>query len=547
MRPLSAQDNLFLTLDKGSHHMHVGGLGLYDPIGAPGKRVRFKTVLQHFSSLLGVSRALRSRLVAPPLDLFGLNRPGWLDEGDIDIEYHVRHIALPKPGDWQQLMNQVARIHSRPLDMSKPLWEAYVIEGLANIPGISPGSFAVYIKFHYAALDGVSSSDVLNLLNSPKPDPNNSDALPPLVADREPAAVEFYARSLGQRLHETTKAWQVASELGLRLADVGGSALRSGALLSEGRSWLTQRAARSARQAAPTLNALAPPSEQRSRFTGRISAHRVVDGVGLSLADCRKIQQHISGVTHTDIFLAAVSGALRQYLQTRNELPSNSLTAMVPDSARRADPQSPADSTLADHRLSLIATSLHSDLADPIERLRAISRDKLRAQTPTEKLLSDLPSQLVDLLPTALSAQLLESRFATQADVAITTLKGPQIPLYLAGAQLQLILPIATPRNGMGLNITGLLYNGMLWVSLVSCREMLPEPKEFADNLTAAFETLVTAAIATFATGPRTTSQTASAPSRARAKRASKGNEIPSSNAINPSPKAPRKTPRSRT
>jgi WS/DGAT/MGAT family acyltransferase len=156
-------DNMFLHLEHGNQYMHVAGLGIYDPSTAPGGFVRFKDILKFFESRLDTAPVFRRRLVTVPLDL---DRPYWIEDPDVDVEYHVRHIALPHPGDWRQLCIQVARIHSRPLDRSKPLWEAYVIEGLDNIPGIPRGSFAFYIKFHHAAIDGEGGTEVMQAIHS---------------------------------------------------------------------------------------------------------------------------------------------------------------------------------------------------------------------------------------------------------------------------------------------------------------------------------------------------------------------------------------------
>ena len=163
MKLLSGTDNLFLHMEQGNQYMHVAGLGIYDPSTAPGGKVRFKQILDFFAKRLDSAKVFRRRLVAAPL---GLDRPYWIDEGEIDTEYHVRHIALPQPGDWRQLMIQVARIHSRPLDRSRPLWEAYVIEGLDNIPGIAKGSFALYVKFHHAGVDGEAGAEIIKAIHT---------------------------------------------------------------------------------------------------------------------------------------------------------------------------------------------------------------------------------------------------------------------------------------------------------------------------------------------------------------------------------------------
>ncbi len=163
MRQLSGTDSLFLRMERGNQYMHVAGLGIYDPSTAPEGKVRFKDVLNFFQTRLETLPVFRRRLVSAPFDL---DRPYWIEEPDIDVEFHVRHIALPAPGDWRQLCIQVARIHARPLDRSKPLWEAYVIEGLDQIEGLPRGSFALYFKVHHCAVDGEAGTELLKAIHS---------------------------------------------------------------------------------------------------------------------------------------------------------------------------------------------------------------------------------------------------------------------------------------------------------------------------------------------------------------------------------------------
>ncbi len=158
---------MFLQIERGNVYLHVAGLAIYDPSTAPGGAVRFKDVLRFFAAQVSRQPLLRRRLVQVPLSL---DRPYWIDDGELDVEFHVRHIALPHPGDWRQLCIQVARIHSRPLDRSKPLWEAYVIEGLHNVPGVPPGSFALYTKMHHALIDGESGTELNKALHSLTPE-----------------------------------------------------------------------------------------------------------------------------------------------------------------------------------------------------------------------------------------------------------------------------------------------------------------------------------------------------------------------------------------
>src|SRR5438067_7962319 len=159
MQQLSGLDASFLYFETPNAPMHVGGISIYDQSTAPNGAVTFKGILENSEKRLHLVRAFRQRIVRVPFDL---DHPYWVEDQDFDLEYHVRHIALPKPGDWRQLCIQVARLHSRILDASRPLWEVYVIEGLDNVEGVPPGSFAVMQKTHHAAVDGVSGMEILS-------------------------------------------------------------------------------------------------------------------------------------------------------------------------------------------------------------------------------------------------------------------------------------------------------------------------------------------------------------------------------------------------
>ncbi|MBP6381963.1 MAG: wax ester/triacylglycerol synthase family O-acyltransferase, partial [Pseudomonadales bacterium] len=151
MRQLGVLDAAFVNLELPATPRHVGGLGIYDPSTAPGGFVRFKSVIAGFERRLRRTPQFRARLQQVP---GGIDRPYWIIDEDFDLEFHVRHIALPAPGDWRQLCIQVARLHARALDFSRPLWEAWIIEGLDKVPGLPRGSFAIYGKLHHALFDG---------------------------------------------------------------------------------------------------------------------------------------------------------------------------------------------------------------------------------------------------------------------------------------------------------------------------------------------------------------------------------------------------------
>ena len=492
MKHLSGLDNLFLAVEHGNQLMQVAALGIYDPSTAPGGELRFKSILNFFESRMKQTRVFRRRLIAVP---WGLDRPYWIDDTDVDVEYHVRHIALPQPGDWRQLMIQVARLHSRSLDKSKPLWEAYIIEGLDHVPGIVPGSFALYIKFHHAAVDGEGGVEIIRAVHSLSPtvDPEADEGASPIaiIADRDPTIAELCARAVGHRACQVLDGARLVVDLGKRALGAGVDLVTSGKVLAAGRKIVASRLGLAEMAAEMTgSHGEALHLRPHTRFDGRISAHRVVDVAGLSLADCSSIRQHVDGVTINDIFMATASGALRKYLELKGELPAASLNAMMPISTRGAYKGGDASNQVA-----MTALPLRTDIADPLERLRAVRRATRLGKSVSAALGRDLPARLLEVLPAFLVEQVMRSALVPLVNVTVSNVHGPDEALYMAGAKLQMFTPVSIVIDGVGLNLTGLSYNGTLWVCFVSCRKMLPDPAVFVQCLNQSFDELVAAAI----------------------------------------------------
>ncbi len=321
MKQLSPLDNMFLALEHGNQTMHVASLAIYDPSTAPDGKVRFKQILAHYASRLEMSKIFQRRLVNVPL---GIDLPYWVDEGAIDLEYHVRHVALPRPGDWRQLMIQLARLHSRPLDLRKPLWETYVIEGLDNIEGLPKGCFALYCKMHHSLVDGETGAELVRIQHDLSPVGRPVERLQTYIADSDPSTLELVTRALGSR------ASRLANN-GKLLLNIGRKGIKLGARLLAS---LPEHRPGDLGKLPAKLRELMPPENPHSRFAERVSPHRIIDGVPLSLADFQTIRQHLPGVTINDIFLAVCGGAVRNYLAAKGELPRKTLHAMVPMSTR---------------------------------------------------------------------------------------------------------------------------------------------------------------------------------------------------------------------
>ena len=255
MQQLGGLDAAFLNLETSRSPNHIAGLAIYDQSSAPGQLVTFKGILANFESRLHLARCFRQKLARVP---FGLDHPYWMEDPEFDLEFHVRHIALPKPGDWRQLCIQVARIHARPLDMTKPLWEAYVIEGLDGVEGLPKGSFAILTKIHHAAIDGVSGVEMAAALHDLHPDAVPEPPEKAWVPEREPSLIELGVRTTINHVRQPFRFARV-------LAAVGPPALRS---------WFGRSPVKEDQAAGPV---------PRTRFNGKVTPHRVIEGRSFSL------------------------------------------------------------------------------------------------------------------------------------------------------------------------------------------------------------------------------------------------------------------------
>ncbi|MBK9623183.1 MAG: wax ester/triacylglycerol synthase family O-acyltransferase [Rhodocyclaceae bacterium] len=465
MQQLSGTDHVSLFSERRTMYNHVATLSIYDVSTAPGGKVRFKDILQHFEQRLYLHPVFRQKLVSVP---FGLDRPYWVASGDIDLDFHVRHIALPAPGDWRQLMIQVARLHSRPLDRTKPLWEVYVIEGLDNIPNLPPGAFAVFLKIHHAVVDGMAAIHLFEQLHSDSPEVRESKPLQPVIVDRDPLAVEVAAQALMHAVQRVGKVSRLATTIGRRVINAR--------LDSIGRA--------------------APDSEDvlaklgkvpKTRFSERVSGNRVVDGFGMPISRIKRIRDKVPGATLNDVFIAVAGGGVRNYLLAKNELPEESLRALMPISLR-------TDASAGGNDVAGVPVPVRSDIADPIERLKAAYEGARASKANAETLGLDLLKNLLDVLPPPVVNFALDKFMLPSINMTVSNVRGPDKAIYLAGAKAMCLYPVSIPGDGGGLNITGVSYNRVMWVSAVSCRNMMPDPGFFLECLRGAWLELLAAA-----------------------------------------------------
>ena len=470
MKQLSGMDASFLYFETANAPGHIFSVWIYDQSSAPGGKVTFKQILEHVRSRLHVSRTFRQRLVQVPL---GLDHPYWIEDPDFDLEYHVRHIALPRPGDWRQFCIQVARLHSRPLDRSRPLWEMYVIEGLDDIEGLPTGSFAIMTKIHHAAVDGVTLLEITSALNDLTPTATPPDPTTDWQPEPVPTAFELLSKA----------AIKAASQP-MRLARISAAGVPGATNLRR-----EQRARRNFE-----LPDLSPAP--RTRFSGVVTTHRVVEARLFDLTTAKQIKAAVPGATINDVAITVVGGALRAYLREHHELPEQALRVMAPISTRRPD-----QAGTAGNQVSAMIVTAGTDIADPRERLAAVHESTAESKAAAEATGAQDLAQFSELVPGGLVA--LAARTAGQFEMAtrttplvntvVSNVPGSQLPLYFAGARLVRFFGGAGVADGMGLLHGVSSYVGQLIVSVVADRGMLPDPGHYADLLEESFAELAAA------------------------------------------------------
>ncbi len=479
MLQLSGQDASFVYMETPSTPMHIGSVGIYDPSTAPGGFVRFKDILAFIESRLGGARSFRQRLVRVPFDL---DHPYWIEDPDFDIEYHVRHIALPAPGDWRQLCIQVARLHSRPMDLTKPLWEFIIVEGLDNIEGLPKGCFALVSKVHHAAIDGMSGVEMSAAVHDLSPEKANRYDDSGWKAEAKPGIGELLISGYFNALRQPAKYMETVARSVPGLARLA-SEVSKGELSIKG--------------------ARTPP---KTRFNAKVSSHRVWDGVPFPLSDVRAIKDALPGATVNDAILTIIGGGLRRYLSDKGELPAENMTAMAPISVRAE-----GEKSALGNLVSAMVVSLGTQIADPMKRLAHIHEDAVNSKGLTNAVGARTLTDYSQLIPSGLAG--LGARLYTRLGVAnatapvfnavATNVPGSRVPLYFCGARMVKMYGMAPIFDSMGLINTIYSYVDEIAISFTSDRDMMPDPAAYADALRASFAELLAAARAVNSAAPK--------------------------------------------
>jgi WS/DGAT/MGAT family acyltransferase len=471
MKHLSIVDGAFLHMESAEMPMHVGSLNLFEP-PAGGAEGFYEAVKAHVARRMHMAPVFTRKLALMPFDLAN---PVWIHDDDIDLDYHVRHMILPKPGSMQQLEALAARLHSMLLDRSRPLWEFYVIEGLAD------GRIGFYGKVHHAAVDGQAgvamATSMFDLTPEPRavkpPRATHANTYQLGVAELLAAALQ---NQFQQLLHSLRLLPTVASTV------LG--AAREAIATRRGES-AEDRAARKAEAPASRFK-LAPATP----FNHSITNQRAFSAVSLPLPEIKSLGKAV-GASINDVVLWLCSTALRAYLKEGGELPEQSLVAMVPISLRQEG------DTTANNQVAGTMLDLATQIADPAERLKAIKRGTaaMKKQMGTFRgvIPTDFPSLGSPWLISGLAALYGRSRIADWlrvSNVTISNVPGSKVDVYLVGAKMTDYYPLSIVVHGVALNITVQSHVDQLCFGLIACRRAVPDVRELGHQVTRAMAQL---------------------------------------------------------
>lgn len=439
----------FLYVESRTQPMHVGGLQLFEkPAGAGRNYGR-----EMFEALSRPDEIAPLFLKRPHRSLATGGQLVWVPDEQFDMEHHVRHSALPKPGRVRELLTLASRLHSQRLGWERPLWEAHVIEGLRD------GRIALYTKTHHALVDGISAMRLLQSVLSPDPDERDM-----------PAPWAVHPSGARRSLREDRS-----------LTDVTLGTLRSALALSTEAAGLpgalVSTLNRSLRNETSALSLHAP----RTMFNRKITGSRRFAAQDWPIARLRAVGK-ASGTTINDVVMAMCSGALRTYLLEHEALPSSTLVAMVPVGLNAK--QSQVASADGGNAVGAVMVRLGTDLADPADRLEAVhhsmkvGKQALAEMTPTQIVAMSALGMAPSIFP-MLGLPLVPPPF----NVIISNVPGPRRPLYFNGARLDGTYPLSIPINGMALNITCSSYDDKICFGITGCMRTVPSLQRLLTHL----------------------------------------------------------------
>ena len=464
MEQLTGLDASFLYMETPSLHMHVSMVAVLDPSTVPGG-YSYQKLRDLVGARLALAPVFRRRLVEVP---FRLGHPYWIDDQTFDLDFHMHRAALPSPGGLEELAQFVGDVCSRQLDRSKPLWEMHVVEGLRH------GRIAMVSKIHHSTIDGVSGAELLAQLFDLEPDPPTRD-LPDIPGDTEsvPSDFQLVAASLAHRLAAPVDITRLAWRTGRSMLKV-------------------RRVRRSPNDAKGAL----PLTTPRTSLNAAITPHRKMAMATIALDDVKELKNALE-TTVNDVILAICTGALRHYLEEQGELPEDPLVATVPVSVHPATAH-----RRGANKISAMFVNLPCGTDDPLERVEIIRSGTKGAKSEHNALGADVLLDWAEhAAPNVFSAAArtytrlrLAEHHRPIHSLVISNVPGPDIPLYMGGAEIVAAFPLGPVMDGAGLNVTVMSYRGVLNWGLLACTESVPGLMSIAAAIPDALEELRNAA-----------------------------------------------------
>lgn len=476
MRQLTALDAQFLHAESATTAAHVAGLAILDPACSRLGALTRECLVGLLRERLHLAPALRLRLATVP---FGLDRPYWTEDPDLDVAGHVHEVTLSGPGDDAQLAEHVARIHERHLDRTRPLWEMHLIQGLTG------GRVALYAKVHHCAIDGVSGAELLAALLDLTPEPRAVERPAPEPRTTAPGLAGMLAGAVARTVLQPARTLY---SLGRMAAELDTMPLTS--------------ALPGARQVAAATRMIAgrapeppePPmlTAPRTPFNGPIGAERRFSYGSIPLADVKRVARS-AGASVNDVVMTLCASALRTWLRERDALPDRPLIAAVPVAVRNASAQK-----VVGNQISVMVTPIPTDLACPRERLRVMAGTMLSAKRRFAGAPTAWLGELSSMLPSAVTALATSAVFRLASivlppiNLIVSNVPGPQLPLYLCGARVLAYHPMSvlTDVSG-GVNITCFSYDGSLDFGILSCPDRVADVWRLMGHLREAMDELM--------------------------------------------------------
>lgn len=459
MKTLSNLDTIFVTMDNDRYPMHGAGLMVLDPSTSP-EPFTLDRLRNHIQRLLPVMPPLRRRLVEVP---FGIAAPAWVEDPDFDIDHHLHHIAVPAPGGDHEVALLMSELGSQPLDWSRPLWDLWFIEGLAD------GHVAIFLKMHHASIDGMGGVEMLFQMFTMEP-----DQIPEL-----PQAAEWTSEPVPSQLKMLIRSAPTAALYPLRsakaIANLGAGIVRGRLASATAETAPEERVGGARLFSGPRL-----PFNEVPNGT----PHKATSFASISMADVKRIRE-IHGCTVNDVALAVSAAAIRRWLTDHNALPKGPITCGNPVNTRNVD-----DKGVFENKFTLFTLQLPTHLPDPVERLTAINAAAASAKAAskgagtniTDNLFQVLAPGFTELVVGGLTAG-LGKRAPVPFNTLITNVQGPPIPLYLAGAELKRMYIQMMQIAGLSLVIAVMSYAGQLFVCITGHRENTPDIWTFAEEM----------------------------------------------------------------